>query len=189
MQIPSGRRVILASASPRRKELLSLLIDEYDVIPSSIEEIAHGTPAQQVKKLAYDKAADVAALHGDALVIGADTLVFLGSEPLGKPEDEEDARRMLRRLAGRTHRVLTGVCVICGDNKLTAAESTHVRFASLTESEIEAYVRTGEPMDKAGAYGIQGQFAKHIAGLRGCYFNVVGLPLNRLYNMIKQLST
>lgn len=189
MQMPGGRRVILASASPRRKELLRLVIDEFDVIPSDIEEIAHGTPAQQVKKLAYDKAADVAAAYPDALVIGADTLVFLGREPLGKPKDEDDAHRMLKRLAGRTHRVLTGVCVICGDKKLTAAERTHVRFAPLTDAEIEAYIRTSEPMDKAGAYGIQGQFAKHIAGLRGCYFNVVGLPLNLLYNMIKQITT
>ncbi len=189
MPVTAERRVILASASLRRKELLAFLIPQFEVIPSEISETAHGMPVQQVKKLAADKAADVADAHSDALVIGADTLVFLGSKSLGKPSDEADAHRMLRQLSGRTHRVLTGVSVICDGKMRTAAAATRVRFAHMSDDEISAYIKTGEPMDKAGAYGIQGAFAKHIAGLRGCYFNVVGLPLHLLYNILKHFRT
>lgn len=184
MQI-SARRVILASASPRRRELLACVLPKFDVIKSRVAEAAFGTPAQQVKKLAADKAADIAAAHPDALVIGADTLVSLGGRTLGKPVDEADAHRMLRLLSGREHRVLTGVCVSCGGKTRTAAAVTRVRFAPMSDDEIEAYIRTGEPMDKAGAYGIQGHCARHISGIRGCYFNVVGLPLHLLYNILK----
>ncbi len=186
MDYLTGRHVILASASPRRKELLSHLIPEFDVVPSTVLEKAYGTPAQQVKKLSFDKAAQIASVYPDALVIGADTLVFLGTKPLGKPVNKADARRMLRLLSGRTHRVLTGICVIYGKQQCTAAASTRVRFAKLTDDEITAYIATGEPMDKAGAYGIQGQFSKHITGIRGCYFNVMGLPLNLLYDTLKR---
>lgn len=181
-----GRRVILASASPRRKELLAHVIPDFDVIPSTIDEVAYGTPLRQVMKLAEDKACQIAAMHRDALVIGADTLVFLRGKPLGKPASEADAMRMLGLLAGRTHRVLTGVCVAFADQIHTAAACTRVRFAPLTRDEIAAYVRTGEPMDKAGAYGIQGVFSKHIEWIKGCYFNVVGLPLNLLYKLLKK---
>lgn len=185
MENTYGRSVILASASPRRKELLAYLIPKFDIVPSTVIENAHGSPSQQVKKLAADKAAQIAALYPDSLIIGADTLVFLDAKPIGKPVNEADARRMLRLLSGRTHRVLTGVCIICGGKNSAAAASTYVRFAELTDDEISAYIGTGEPMDKAGAYGIQGQFSKHIKGIRGCYFNVMGLPLNLLYNMLK----
>jgi septum formation protein len=188
MTISGVDRVILASASPRRKELLAHVIPKFDIIPSTIVETALGTPAQQVKMLAADKTAQIAAMYPDALVIGADTLVFLNGTALGKPEDEADAQRMLRLLSGRTHRVLTGVCVIHGGKTRIAAASTRVRFARMTDDEIAAYIRTGEPMDKAGAYGIQGPCAKHICSICGCYFNVVGLPLNLLYNMLKSLQ-
>lgn len=186
MDLAQGRRVILASASPRRKELLTHIIADFDVIPSSIDETVYGTPFQQVKRLAEDKTGQVAAMHDDALVIGADTLVFLRGKPLGKPADEADAKRMLGMLSGRTHRVLTGVCVAVGEQMHSAATCTCVRFAPLTQYEIDAYVHTGEPMDKAGSYGIQGVFSKHIQWIKGCYFNVVGLPMNLLYKLLKQ---
>ncbi|MFA5676672.1 MAG: Maf family protein [Christensenellales bacterium] len=187
MDAKNGRRIILASASPRRKELLAFLIPKFDIVPSTVIESSNGTPSFQVVTLAANKAAQIAALYPNALVIGADTLVFLGSKPLGKPENETDARRMLRLLSGRTHRVLTGVCVICGNKRRAKAALTRVRFAELTDDEISAYIDTGEPMDKAGAYGIQGQFSKHIKEIHGCYHNVMGLPLNLLYNMLKSL--
>lgn len=182
----NGRRVILASESARRQKLLSLLIPKFDIIPSSVAENANATPINQVKALAYSKAAQIAALFPHALVIGADTLVFLGSKTLGKPKDKEEARHMLRLLSGRMHKVSTGVCIICGKQKQICATSTKVRFADICDDEIESYLNTGESMDKAGAYGIQGQFSKHIKYIHGCYFNVMGLPLNTLYNMLKQ---
>lgn len=182
-----GRRVILASGSPRRKELLTLIVPEFDVIPSDIDETASGSPEQQVEKLAADKAADIARRFPDAVVIGADTLVTVGGRVLGKPRDAEDAAAMLRLLSGRDHIVYTGVAVESGGVMHTAVESTRVIFSSMTDDEIREYISTGEPMDKAGAYGIQGYGGKYITGIEGCFFNVMGLPLNRLYNLLKSL--
>jgi septum formation protein len=177
--------VILASASPRRKELLAYIIPEFDVIPSGIDETATGTPAQQVEMLAADKAADIASQYPNALVIGADTLVAVDGQVLGKPKDTADAATMLRLLSGRTHTVYTGVAVVGSGNMRTAVESTRVTFARMAEDEIAEYIATGEPMDKAGAYGIQGYGGKYITGIEGCFFNVMGLPLNRLYTILK----
>lgn len=183
----AGRRVILASGSPRRRELLAHIVPVFDVIPSGIDEVASGSPAQQVKKLAADKAADIARQYPNAVVIGADTLVAVGSRMLGKPKDEADAAAMLRILSGRTHKVYTGVCVISGGKTYTAIEMTRVTFSRMSEDEMQGYIAGGEPMDKAGAYGIQGEGGKFIRGIRGCYFNVMGLPLNRLYTILKAL--
>ena len=180
-----GKRIILASGSPRRRELLAYILPEFDVIPSGIEEIASGSPAQQVEKLAADKAADIAAKHPDAVVIGADTLVAVDAQVLGKPADAEEAAAMLKLLSGRTHTVYTGVAVVSSGTTQTLVESTQVTFCALSDGEIREYIATGEPMDKAGAYGIQGYGGKYITGIDGCFFNVMGLPLNRLYNLLK----
>ena len=183
----SGRRVILASASPRRRELLAYIVPEFDVVPSDIDETASGSPEQQVEKLAADKAADIARRFPDAVVIGADTLVTVDGRVLGKPRDAGDAAAMLRLLSGREHTVHTGVAVASSGVMHTAVESTRVIFSSMTDDEIREYISTGEPMDKAGAYGIQGCGGKYITGIEGCFFNVMGLPLYRLYTMLKSL--
>ncbi len=185
--IPAGHRVILASASPRRKELLSYIIPQFEVIPSGIDETATGSPANQVKQLATDKAMDIAKQYPDALVIGADTLVAVHNRVLGKPSSETEAADMLRMLSNREHRVYTGVAVVYGGRLKADVNMTHVQFAKLSGEEIIDYIRTGEPMDKAGAYGIQGYGGKFITGIRGDYFNVMGLPLNMLYNMLKEI--
>jgi septum formation protein len=182
-----GKRIILASGSPRRRELLSYLIDTFDVIPSGIDEVASGSPRQQVEKLALDKAIDIAQQYPDALVIGADTLVAVDDHVLGKPKDKADAAAMLRLLSGRYHSVYTGVAVVINGETHTIVEMTRVTFNRMTEDEIAEYIATGEPMDKAGAYGIQGYGGKYISGIEGCFFNVMGLPLNRLYTMLKNI--
>lgn len=185
--ISARQRVILASASPRRKELLSYIIPNFEVIPSGIDEVATGAPEDQVKQLAADKAADIAKQYPDALVIGADTLVAVDDRVLGKPADEAEAADMLRLLSGREHRVYTGVAVVSNGHVNANVNMTHVQFAKLSDEEIHEYIGTGEPMDKAGAYGIQGYCGKYIVGIRGDYFNVMGLPLNMLYNMLKEI--
>lgn len=185
--VSGGCRVILASGSPRRRELLAYIVPEFEIIPSGIEEIAAGTPAQQVEQLAADKAADIAQRYPDAVVIGADTLVAVDELVLGKPTDEAEAAAMLKQLSGRTHTVYTGVAVICAGITHSLVEATQVTFCRMTDEEIRDYIATGEPMDKAGAYGIQGYGGKYITGIEGCFFNVMGLPLNRLYNMLKSI--
>lgn len=179
------KEIILASSSPRRKELLSYIVDEFTIIPSNLEEIAYGTPSEQTLKLAKDKAADIAKSYPDAVVIGADTLVAIGDRVLGKPKDEEDAAGMLKLLSGKTHEVYTGVAIVCDGNVLTECVVTEVTFDVMSDEEIDSYIETGEPMDKAGAYGIQGLSGKFIRGISGDYFNVMGLPQNTVYKMLK----
>jgi septum formation protein len=185
--------LVLASASPRRRELLAQAGFTFRVHPAHIPEdpLAGEDPTAYVTRLACEKAELVfralsaenggkqeAAPNSEPLVVlGADTTVTLDNEILGKPEDAADAARMLRRLSGRTHRVITGVGVVTAERVEVAAEATTVRFLALSDQEIEAYVATGEPMDKAGAYAIQGLAARWIPRIEGCYFNVVGLPL------------
>lgn len=183
----NNKRVILASGSPRRRELLAYIIKDFDVVPSDIDENASGSPARQVRQLAADKAADIARQYPDALVIGADTLVAIGPRVLGKPKDEAEAAAMLRNLSGRTHRVYTGIAVVSNGATHVAAQVTRVTFCHMSDEEIRDYIATGEPMDKAGAYGIQGYGGKFISHVHGCYFNVMGLPLNRLYTMLKSI--
>ena len=182
------KKVILASASPRRRELLGQLIGEFEVIPSGAEENIKDTdPYDTVCALARTKAKWVAERHPEAIVIGADTMVYLGETPLGKPKDIGEAREMLKNLSGRAHQVYTGVCVIADGKVIAEAECTDVHFAELTDEEIEAYLETRDSMDKAGAYGIQGYAARFVERIDGCYFNVVGLPLRRLYTMLKRI--
>ena len=182
--------IILASKSPRRREILELMgITDFEVIPASGEEKAVGLPPDEtVKRIASGKAAAVYDEHKNALVIAADTLVYLGGAPLGKPKDEKDAHRMLRALSGREHAVYTGVCVMYAGKTLCESERTLVRFRALSDEEIDAYIATGEPMDKAGAYGAQGRGAVFIEGITGDFFNVMGLPACRLDRMLKETA-
>jgi len=173
--------LILASASPRRSELLAQAGYTFQIHPAHIPEepLTGEDPIAYVVRLAREKAQAVFNELGDsrAVVLGADTTVTLDNHILGKPADAADAARMLRMLSGRTHRVITGVAVVTAKGAEVAAEVTAVRFLTLSDEEIAAYVATGEPMDKAGAYAIQGRAAKWIPRVEGCYFNVVGLPL------------
>jgi septum formation protein len=182
----SGNIIILASSSPRRRQLLSYIISDFEVIPSGIEEEASGTPRQIVIKLAKDKAQDVERSRPDALVIGADTIVVLGGKVLGKPKDKSDAAVMLSMLSGKSHKVYTGVAVIYQGKVISRCCVTEVTFDDMTREEISDYIETGEPMDKAGAYGIQGYGSKFITKVSGDYFNVMGLPVNTLYKMLKR---
>ena len=186
------KRLILASASPRRRELLGRFGLDFEVIPAKGEEpvLPGFTPEETVKALAAAKAGEIAALpgSGDAIVIGSDTVVERGGVILGKPADEEEAFRMLSALSGGEHRVWSGVCVRQGERLLTEAECTTVRFRALSGEEIRAYIATGEPMDKAGAYGCQGLASLFVESIHGDYFNVVGLPLCRLGLMLKEFG-
>jgi len=190
------RTIVLASASPRRKELLTQAGYEFDVLPANIPEdrLPHEEPIAFVTRLAREKAQhvfDQLASQGQAsplLVLGADTIVATPEEILGKPNDSADASRMLRLLSGRTHRVITGVCLISAEAIEVGAETTAVTMKKLTEEEIAAYIATSEPMDKAGAYAIQGYAARWIPRIEGCYFNVVGVPLARVASMVEALS-
>jgi septum formation protein len=184
--------IILASASPRRSELLRMLgVEDLKIIPSKIEEkISPGLgPVETVKELSIAKAREVApSALPDDVVIAADTIVVLDGEILGKPRDKAEAAAMLKKLSGRSHRVFTGVAVIKGGRELVSSEETVVRFRGLSDDEIKTYVETGEPMDKAGAYGAQGKASVFVEGVRGDYFNVVGLPLCRLGKMLSELG-
>lgn len=186
------RNIILASASPRRKELLEKAGISFSVVPSSEEEIISSiVPEEIVKELSFQKAQSVAKKIGkDGVIIGADTIVAYGDSVLGKPLDEEDAVQTLLKLQGNTHQVYTGVTVLEGSTgkwrQFTFAERTDVTFYPVTEQEIRDYVKSGEPMDKAGSYGIQGAFSIHVKGICGDYSNVVGLPVARLLYEMKQ---
>lgn len=186
-------KYILASASPRRRELLTQAGIEYTVIPSEVEErITKAIPSDVVMELARLKAEDVFNKHGneDCTVIGADTVVVYRNEILGKPSDEDEACDMLSMLSDRTHQVYTGVALVSvkqGKKEVrTFYECTDVTFYPISREEIAAYAATGDPLDKAGSYGIQGPFAVHIRGIEGDYNNVVGLPIARLYQELKK---
>jgi len=176
--------LLLASASPRRRELLEAAGWEVEVRPATIDEtlLPGERPSAYVLRLARAKAAAIAARVGARrTVLGADTAVVIGSEVLGKPRDDREARAMLRRLSGRSHRVLTGVCLRRGAREQAWVDATRVWFSPLTAAAIAAYVATGEPRDKAGAYAIQGRAARFIPRIAGSYSNVVGLPLASLW--------
>ena len=185
-------KIILASQSPRRKELLERMgIRDFETISPNVDESAfRGLPPEElVRRLSAEKAAAVAGKAGeDAIVIAADTVVALEGAVLGKPADELDAFKMLSALSGVRHQVYTGVTVCRGGEKQTAHEVTDVTFRELSEEEIERYIATGEPMDKAGAYGIQGYGALLIQGISGDYYNVMGLPVCRLSGMLARFG-
>ncbi len=200
-------RIILASASPRRKELLEQIGIEFEICPAKGEEVITKTlPEEVVMELSKQKAEEIASMvlsfeenhkeittPTDILVIGADTVVAHQGKILGKPKDEADAKHMLRALSGNTHSVFTGVTLVlidkqgrCGE--VVFYEKTDVTMHTMSEKEIEHYVATGEPMDKAGAYGIQGKCAIYIEKIEGDYNNVVGLPISRLYQELKKIG-
>lgn len=183
-------RVILASSSPRRLQLLQQIGIEAEVRPAAFDELSTGKMADEVVLAnAVGKCQAVCAACGDKVpVIAADTVVVLDGKILGKPKDAADAVRMLTELSGRTHKVLTGVAVSFQGRQLAEVCETEVIFRTLTAIEIADYVATGEPLDKAGAYGIQGRGAVFVEKINGCYNNVVGLPLTRLHLMLAKLG-
>lgn len=187
------KRIILASQSPRRRELLTQIGLKFEVIPSTVEEVITSTNSVEVvQELAQQKARDVANVAAketpkeSLLVIGADTIVVYEGKILGKPGDKEDAVRMLTMLQGKEHSVYTGVALLTGEQEIIFAEETRVQMCPMTPEEIAWYVNTGEPMDKAGAYGIQGLCARFIRQIQGDYNNVVGLPVGRIYQELKK---
>lgn len=176
-------KIILASASPRRKELMELAGYDFEVICADIVEVVpeEAMPQEVVMSLALQKAQAVAAEHKDAVVIGSDTVVALDGKILGKPRSEQEAYEMLRSLSGRTHKVFTGVAIVCGGKVKNFFDETDVEFYSLGDDEIKKYVATGEPTDKAGAYGIQGKGSVLVKRINGDFFSVMGLPIAKLY--------
>jgi septum formation protein len=184
----SRPRVILASASPRRRELLALVGIEHEVRPANIDEsyLKGETPRQHAERLARGKATAIDV--PDAVTIGSDTIVVVDGDVLGKPRDRAHATDMLRRLSGRAHVVMTGVAVKWRGTLASGLEEVGVTFRTLTDDEIERYIDTGEPMDKAGAYGIQGFGATIVDRVDGDYFAVMGLPLNRLARLLRDVG-
>ena len=178
--------LILASSSPRRKELISLISDDVKIIPSDADEsYDNTTPSETVPEtLAVRKAASVSKLYPNDTVIGCDTSVIIDGTILGKPLDKHDAARMLSLLSGRTHKVITGCAIFHQGKSISFSEETEVEFYPLLTSEIENYVKSGEPMDKAGAYGIQGKASLFVKSIKGDYFNIVGLPISRLNRIL-----
>ncbi|MBT5868831.1 MAG: septum formation protein Maf [Nitrospinaceae bacterium] len=181
-------KLILASQSPRRRELLKQISAQFEVVPSSVDEkLDYGLlPEQNARLLARAKAEDVAKNHPGCWVIGADTLFALHQEILGKPIDVADAHKMLRRLSGKEHRVITGICVVGPEKTLDIAVTSNVRFKSLSQEEIVRYVETGEPMDKAGAYAIQGKGNFMVREYSGSHSNIVGLPIDELKTLLSK---
>ncbi|MCL6481388.1 MAG: Maf family protein [Firmicutes bacterium] len=192
-QSAPGMRLILASASPRRAEILRNAAIAFEVVPATVDESQRigETPETHVRRLAIAKVRAVAAgVVPPALVLGADTAVLVDTLMLAKPASAEDARRMLRLLRGRTHEVLTGVALLRlpEGELLVEHERTRVTFAALSDTEVDDYIASGEPFDKAGGYAIQGRAGRFIPRIEGCYFNVVGLPLARVYRMLCELG-
>lgn len=182
--------LILASASPRRVELLKMAGYEFTVVPSDVDEgLPEGVPFERMAEmLAERKAMEVAKGCPGAVVIGADTIVVCEGRVLGKPKDKDDAARMLQMLSGKRHKVYTGVCVLKEGQAEVFCCCTEVEFYPLSEGEISDYVNSGEPLDKAGAYGIQGKGALLIKGIKGDFYNVVGLPVARLCRVLREMG-
>lgn len=184
-------QIVLASGSPRRRELLALITEEFTVCPADADEtLRPGAPlSEEVVRLSLLKAQAAQRLHPKAVCIGSDTMVTIDGLPLGKPADAAQAADMLRRLRGRTHEVLTGLAVLPPDgNAHTLCTRTRVSFRNFDEDELAAYLATGEPLDKAGAYGIQGHGALLIEGIEGDYYSVMGLPVAGLHVILRQLA-
>ncbi len=181
--------MVLASASPRRQELLGFYGIPFEVVPSGADEAAEGPGHEQVRELAKRKCLDVAARCPGRLVLAADTLVCVEDQVLGKPQNEEDALRMLRLLSGRSHQVHTGICIGCPDGRvIDRVATTKVTFLPVGDDLLRRYIATGEPMDKAGAYAIQGRAGAFISSIEGSPTNVIGLPLELLTELFSQLG-
>lgn len=182
--------LVLASKSPRRRELLSLYTETFEIDVSNAPEpsFSGGDVSEYVKTLASIKAGEVFLRHPDDIVIGADTVVAFGGEVLGKPRDEAHAKEMLTAMSGKGQEVYTGICVMCREKTVLDAVKTEVSFRDLSEDEIDAYIATGESLDKAGAYGIQGGAGEFVNRVSGDYFNVVGLPMRRLSEILSELE-
>ena len=183
--------IVLASKSPRRKELLSLLDLDFKIITADIDETMDPSlpVSDEVARLSFDKAAAIRPqVSDDTIIISADTVVELDGVVMGKPKDKPDAFKMLRSLSGNTHNVLSGVTVMQGDKAVSKTVVTKVNFRTISDDEINAYIDTLEPMDKAGSYGIQGRGSKFVSGIIGDYFNVVGLPVCELSLMLKEFD-
>lgn len=176
------KKVILASQSPRRKELMGEIVTDFEIIPSNVDEnVPEDVKIEQIPQfLSHLKATDVSRKYPDAIVIGSDTIVVVDDKVLNKPKDEKDAFLMLSMLSGRRHKVCTGCTFIYKDKELAFTEKTEVEFFELTKQEIEEYIKTGDCMDKAGAYGIQSQGKTLVKAIYGDYYNVVGLPVGRV---------
>ena len=187
MKLKEVNNLILASSSPRRKELLSLLKIPFDIIVSDIDESINleNDLDKEIENLSYKKAYAVFKDHQDSIVIGSDTIVILNNKVLGKPKDKEEAKEMLRSLQDNTHTVLTAVTIISKDKYDTFSIKADVTFNHMDEEEIEEYVNTNEPLDKAGSYAIQGDGAKYIKQVNGDYYAVIGLPISEVYNRLK----
>lgn len=180
--------LILASSSPRRAELLRSAAIPFTVDAAHVPEqpVAGETPLDYTQRLARDKALAVFNRHPNDAVLGADTVVVIDNHLLEKPANANDAARMLRLLSRRAHQVITGICLMMTGFECIEAETTQVSFTQLSDQEIVDYVRSGEPMDKAGAYGIQGIASRWVSQIEGCYFNVVGLPVARVYRILRE---
>lgn len=182
--------IILASASPRRKEILENANVKFDVVKSTINEVIldQELPSQVVMRLAFEKCMDIASKNENDLVIGADTIVVLDDIILGKPKDKEDATSMIKKLSGKTHQVITGISLInlSVNKKIIDYVVSNVKFKDLSEEDIKDYIQTNESLDKAGAYGIQGYGAILVEEIQGDYFNIVGLPISRLSDLLKK---
>ncbi len=184
-------KIVLASKSPRRKELLGLLDLDFEIITADIDETMDSSlpVTDEVARLSYEKAAAIKSqVLDDTIIISADTVVELDGKVMGKPKDKTDAFNMLKSLSGNTHNVLSGVTVMQGDKRITKTITTAVTFRDISDKEIKTYIETNEPMDKAGAYGIQGRGSKFVSGIVGDYFNVVGLPVCELSLMLKNFD-
>jgi septum formation protein len=183
-------RVILASASPRRRDLLTMIGIAHEVIPANVDETyrAGEVPREHAERLAREKASVLAARDPEAVIIAADTIVVVDGDVLGKPRDADEAARMLRRLAGRAHTVFTAVAVARGAKMLSGVEEVGVTFRPLDDATIRSYVATREPMDKAGAYGIQGYGAAIVERIDGDYFAVMGLAIGRMLALLRELG-
>ncbi len=181
------KKIILASNSPRRKELMNLLNIDYEIIVSQVDEVIDKTLTESdlVMDLAYQKAVDIFRSHKEDVVLGFDTLVYIEDHILGKPKTKEEAKDMLLLLSGQTHFVITGCAIITKGFSKSFYEKTRVTFYPLTEKEIDDYIESKEPFDKAGAYAVQGIGAKFIRSINGDYYTVMGLPLSRLYHELK----
>lgn len=184
------KKIILASKSPRRKQILEQFGVDFQIEISDFDEsqIAFKTPIEMVEKLSFEKAKIIAERNPDAVTIGADTIVVFGNEIIGKPKSEEDALRILKLLSGNTHEVITGFTVMENEKSVTGYVSSKVKFKEISDSEIAAYIATGEPMDKAGGYGIQSKGGLFIESITGDYFNVVGLPVAALSDVLKDFE-